>query len=123
MNATGHGSHFWGIAVDMDATTNGSDWVAEMTNGNYNRDATAELGKMFVDTGRIAEIWYNDISVNREVLDYAKGPPEKSSMFKPTQACPECGPNHGGMLPLELHDTHFHVDIDREYLPDWGPDC
>ncbi len=122
LNASGHKSHFFGIAVDMDATTDGKDAVADMTRGGYNREATTELGKLFTDTDQIAEIWYNDQVVNKAVLKYAKDT-GKSSFYKPTDACPECSSSLGGMRPLVAHDNHFHVDVKRKYLKNWGPGC
>lgn len=121
MNAAGHASHKWGIASDINAHPRPDKIAANMTLGNYDQAATIVLGKMFVDTDMLAEIWYNDAKVNSEVLKYAKGPPEKSSLYKPTKACTECSKDVGGMRPLPLHDNHFHVDIDRDYLPDYLP--
>ena len=129
LTAAGHESHGWGIAVDMDATTDGVDCAANYINGwrscappKFNRTATVELGKMFVNTGILAQIWFDDASVDSEVLDYARST-GKSSLFKSTEACPECGPDHGGMRTLGGHDNHFHVDVDRPYLKTWLPSC
>lgn len=103
LNATGHLSHTKGIDVDMDATTNGTDAVADYQRGNYNRAATIELGKMFIDTGIIQIIFYNDLFVNSDVNGYAKR----------TVLDPEIG-----------HENHFHVRIDNKYkLPYWEPGC
>jgi hypothetical protein len=115
-----HNSHKYGIGVDMNATTNGKDHTADMSMGNYNRKDTIVLGKMFVDTNILAQIWYNDQAVNNEVLTYAKST-GKSSLFKSTAACPECNEKHGGMNPLSGHDNHFHVDVARAYLPVYAP--
>ncbi|MBU2632840.1 hypothetical protein KKG52_03940 [Patescibacteria group bacterium] len=108
LNATGHKSHKWGRAVDLDATTNGKDWVADFTKGNYNREATIELGKMLVDTGTVRSIWYNDQAVNRAVLDYARQTGRSKNM---------------NMKPITGHNNHFHLDIEIPLLSVWEPGC
>lgn len=108
LNAFGHKSHNWGRAVDLDATTTGSDWVADFTKGNYNRSATIELGKLFVDTNLILNIWYNDQAVNNEVLAYSRATGKSLGM---------------NMKPIVGHNNHFHVDINTEKLGFWVPGC
>lgn len=109
LNATGHKSHNWGRAVDMDATTNGRDWVGDYTKGNYNREATIELGKKFADTNLILNIWYMDQAVNNAVLAHARGTNRSSGMV---------------MKSVAAHDNHFHVDINlKPLLPYWVPGC
>lgn len=108
LNATGHKSHKWGRAVDIDATTNGKDWVADFTKGNYNREATIELGKLLVDTNMVRSIWYNDPRVDSAVLEYAKSTGKSAAMV---------------MHPIVGHDNHFHLDIEIPLLAVWEPGC
>jgi hypothetical protein len=111
LNASGHASHKWGRAVDLEATTNGTDMVADFTEkfGPYNRVATVELGKMFVDTNLVKHIWFNDVSVNSEVLKYASDTGRSKNML---------------MQPITGHDNHFHLDINLEpLLEPWEPSC
>jgi murein endopeptidase len=107
MNAAGHKSHRWGVAADLEATTNGTDWVADMTKPSYNRAATIELGKMFVDTGKLKNIWYNDTAVDQAVIAYAQ------SMHLPLTQ----------MMPISGHDNHFHVDVTTPRGPQYEPGC
>lgn len=109
-----HKSHAWGRAVDLEATTNGSDRVADYSGkwGPYNHDATIELGKMFADTDQVQNIWFNDQSVNYSVLEYANDPGAQ-------------GHSKGMvMIPQDGHDNHFHLDVKLDpFLTDWRPDC
>ncbi len=97
LNATGHASHMNGIDFDLDATTNGRDWVADYTRGNYNRQATIELARMFADTGKLQIIFYND----QQVINALGG---KMKYW----------PNHA---------NHFHVRINTAKLATWAPEC
>lgn len=106
LNAIGHKSHKWGVAVDLDATTNGRDFAADYTKGNYNRAATIQLGILFVDTGQIKNIWYNDAEVNAAVKAHA------ASRGIPLT-----------MKPIPGHDNHFHVDVNAPRGPLWMPGC
>lgn len=119
LNATGHKSHKWGRAVDLDATTNSKDCVADYTttifagsiscsDKNYNRQATIELGKMLVDTNMVRAIWYNDQTVNRAVLEYAAQTGRSKNMR---------------MKPIIGHTNHFHLDIEIPLLSVWEPGC
>ena len=110
LNAVDHKSHNWGRAVDLDATTNGKDWVSDYTKGSYNRQATIELGQMFVDTEKVLNIWYNDQAVNNAVLSYSKASGKSKGMV---------------MHPIEGHDNHYHLDVRQtpEKLSFWTPDC
>lgn len=109
LNASGHKSHKWGRAVDMDATTNGQDWVADYTKGNYNEKATIELGIMFADTNLTKNIWYMGQPVNNAVLAYSREMDRSSGMV---------------MKSIPAHDNHFHVDINLSpLLPVWEPGC
>lgn len=109
-----HSSHKWGRGVDLVATTDGTDRVADMTEnyGPYNRIATVELGQLFASTNKILNIWYNDAPVRKEVLDFANDPKN---------------PNHSAGMNMEWikgHDNHFHVDINLEpLLSTWAPSC
>jgi hypothetical protein len=111
LNASGHASHKWGRGVDLEATTNGTDMVADFTEnfGPYNHGATIELGKMFADTDMVKHIWFNDVSVNRAVLDHASTTGRSKEMV---------------MQPITGHDNHFHLDINLEpLLQVWEPSC
>jgi hypothetical protein len=109
-----HKSHKWGRGVDLVATTNGVDRVADITEnfGPYNRIATVELGKMFASTDKILNIWYNDAPVRKAVLEFANDPKN---------------PNRSAGMNMEWirgHDNHFHVDIKLEpLLSTWAPSC
>ncbi len=114
LNATGHASHKWGRAVDLEATTNGTDMVADFTGkfGPYNRAATVELGKMFAETNMIQNIWFNDVSVNSEVLAFVNDPAHTN--------------RSKGMVmqPITGHDNHFHLDVQLDpFLDVWEPGC
>lgn len=111
LNASGHASHKWGRAVDLEATTNGTDMVADFTGnfGPYNHGATVELGKMFADTNMVKNIWFNDVSVNSAVLAHASATGKSKEMV---------------MQPITGHDNHFHLDIQLEpLLAPWEPGC
>jgi hypothetical protein len=110
MTAVGHKSHMWGRAADLDATTNGKDLAADFTKGNYNREATIELGKLFVDTDQVLHIWFNDQSVNSAVLEYSRQTGKSAGMV---------------MHPIVKHDDHFHLDVKQnpEKLEFWTPSC
>jgi len=99
MNAAGHRSHFWGIAMDLVALNNGSIFAADNTKSSYNKQATVDLGKLFVDTGLIQNIWWcgNDGSIE-EIRAYA--------VSKGTPINIKC---------ITGHNDHFHVDILCEY--------
>jgi hypothetical protein len=109
-----HASHKWGRGVDLVATTDGIDRVADMTEnyGPYNRIATVELGQLFASTNKILNIWYNDTPVRKDVLDFANDPKN---------------PNRSAGMNMEWikgHDNHFHVDINLEpLLSTWAPSC
>jgi murein endopeptidase len=94
LNASGHSSHRWGIAVDISAW--GRTAAADRTHRNYSKDATIEFGKMWVDTGLVKNIWWCDGGDgSASAIDrYAR------SKNKPiTIRC------------ISGHDNHFHVDI------------
>jgi hypothetical protein len=114
-----HLTHDNGLAADITATTNLKDCVAQqlkydnrcahtssgpfyqtppVTYGPYNAPATIELGKLFMDTGKVRQIIYWDKSTNviSELRKYAKNTniAEKSD-----------------------HPNHFHIDIRGTNLP------
>ncbi|HUQ85566.1 MAG TPA: hypothetical protein VM077_04535 [Candidatus Limnocylindrales bacterium] len=109
-----HSSHKWGRAVDLVATTDGADRVADMTGnfGPYNRPATVELGQIFAATDQVVNIWYNDQPVNNDVLEFVndpKGSGRSSGMV---------------MMQQKGHENHFHLDVKLDpYLPVWQPGC
>lgn len=94
LNASGHESHMWGIAVDINAK--GSTAAADSLDGAYSKEATVEFGKMFIDTGKIKNIWWcpPDTSV-QQLLAYAK--------HKNQNVTIQC---------VDGHEDHFHVDVD-----------
>jgi hypothetical protein len=109
LNATGHKSHNVGRAVDLDGLTKPGEYVGDYTKGAYNREATIELGKMFVDTNLTKAIWYNDQAVNAAVLAYSRETGKSAGM---------------NMKPIPGHDNHFHVDVKlNPDLPFWEPNC
>ncbi len=107
MNAAGHLSHKWGVAADIEATTNGIDKVADFIHGNYNQAATIELGEMFVDTGKLKSIWFNDEVVDHAVTAYAR------SKNLPLEQ----------MMPQLHHDDHFHTNTNGPRGPLYEPHC
>ena len=95
-----HVSHRWGIAADLNAK--GNPEAARTSSANYSTEATIDLGKMFVDTGLIGNIWYcdgGDGSVNA-ISDYA------DEQGNPVEI--RC---------IEGHANHFHIDLDEEKVP------
>lgn len=120
ITADNHKTHFWGIAVDFTATTDGTDLAANhISERPYNACATVELGKLIVDTGYFDTIWFNGdvgrycnqrkgdlrrVYVNNEIFAYAKS---KFPHFKTNTS------GNVGIRPLEGHSNHFHLNIDR----------
>lgn len=98
LTASGHSSHNIGRAVDLNAI--GEIAAADTTRAGYNTEATIALGKLFVDTGVIKNIWWcpNDNSISA-INDYAQQ--------RGTPITIKCLPNH---------HHHFHVDISDEYI-------
>lgn len=88
----GHASHMNGIDVDI-TTSNRS---AANTSGDTNR--SIELAKMFIDTGIIDTIGYQDSAVISAIASYAK---EKNLP--------------GKVSPWSGHADHFHVRIDAKF--------
>ncbi len=97
LNASGHKSHYKGVAVDISA-----DGVIAAANDHsgYNTEATIEFGKMFVDTGKIKNIWWCPNDNSSDVIRaYAE---EKGTPIN--------------IKCIEGHQNHFHVDILDEFI-------
>jgi hypothetical protein len=117
MNGTGHEpGHTTGESADIDGTTNGTDCVADFiaagiggdcSGTTYNREATIELAKMFIDTGKLTRIIYLDQAVNAAMDEYAKSK----------------GATRNVSLERPDHDSHFHIDLNIPKLATWAPDC
>lgn len=117
LNATGHQSHYRGVAVDINA---GGEIAAAdhlTPTGTYNTEATIALGKLFVNTKSIASILWcepgsgdgdtsgNDGSMNA-IREFG------NSISKPlTVKC--IAPN--GPSGSANHSNHFHVNLDLDY--------
>lgn len=97
ITSAGHQSHKTGIDVDLDGKV-GAEWVADFEKGNYSREKTIELAKMFIDTGLVTHIFYNDQAVIAAANEYAAS---KQITFT--------------MSSLENHNHHFHVRINPKY--------
>ncbi len=112
-----HASHYKGIAVDIDA--HGQICAADHTHptpgdgsglcGPYNAEATVDLGKMWIDTGILQDIWW------------CEKPGDGS-----TEAIRIYGEQKGKPVNIKClsgHDNHFHVNIQEKYaLPgSWTP--
>lgn len=101
LNATGHKSHKWGVAVDFTITNRSA------ANVSGDRNRSIELGKMFVSTRQIKNIWYNDTAVDNAVMSFAR-----QNNLPLTS-----------MHPIEGHDDHFHVDVNAPRGPVSEPGC
>lgn len=110
LNAAGHKSHRWGVAVDLSgfgqvqAASHNKSWK-----GTYSKEATVLLGKLFVDSGMLRNIWWcppaGDSSI-QEILGYAA----------------QKGGIEGQIKCVSGHQDHFHVDIKSQYrLQEWTP--
>lgn len=99
LNAAGHKSHKWGVAVDIDAP--GNLYAADHTKGNYSKEATIDFGKLWVDTGILKNIWWcppaGDDSIE-QIRSYAQAAGKPLNSIK-------C---------ISGHANHFHVDINTE---------
>jgi hypothetical protein len=117
MNGAGHEpGHTTGESADIDGTTNGTDCVADFiaagiggdcSGTTYNREATIELAKMFIDTGKLTRIIFLDPTVNAAMDEYAKSK----------------GATRNVSLERPDHDSHFHIDLNIPKLATWAPDC
>lgn len=132
MTSAYHIHHFWGNGVDLTATTNGTDCVADFARGNcnknYNARATVRLGEIIVDTGYMHEIIHNGdtrpitaidpdtlkpkqkkSNVNKEIYLYAQS--KYPNRFKQKRYSAKIRP---GVIHVGGHDNHFHLYIDRD---------
>lgn len=111
INAAGHKTHNHGTAVDINETIGGVKGPAanfKPDNVHLNpehdevaRQRTIELGKLFLNTKLIRNIWYDDPSVTQALLAYAHA---------------NNIPVEGQIKPLFYdgayhHGNHFHVDL------------
>jgi hypothetical protein len=118
ITAGNHKTHFWGIAVDIWATSNGTDMVANSGYNNtipaprYSAEKTVELGKLIADTGYFYQVLYNKADVNAEILKYARTS-ESAKRYTPH------------MSYVEGHYDHFHLDMGPPSfrLQYWAPNC
>lgn len=126
LNATGHQSHKWGVAVDLDARGElAAADHSEARGGEYSTEATITLGKLFVDTGAIKNIWWCE----RGAVGKPKGAPIRPEHLAGTDgtmnAIREYAESKGTPITLyciDGHHNHFHVDIKDEYmLGAWEP--
>lgn len=101
LNASGHNSHRWGVAVDISITNQS----AANTSGDRNR--SIELGKMFINTNLIKNIWYCDSAVNSAVMGHARA----NNLSLQQMAC------------VAGHYDHFHVDVIVPRGPESTPGC
>src|SRR3990167_8389925 len=101
LNASGHNSHRWGVAVDITI----SNQSAANTGGS--RERNIELGKMFANTGLLKNIWFCDNTVNSEVVKYARA----NNLSLQQMSC------------VSGHNDHFHVDITPPRGPASTPGC
>ncbi|MDP4038684.1 MAG: hypothetical protein Q8P54_01810 [bacterium] len=100
LNASGHKSHKWGVAVDITVSDNSAAIIGKT-------EGSVELGKVFVNTGLIKSIWFDDVNVNNQVKAYA------DSIGKPII-----------MESIGGHGTHFHVNIQDQFKgPVSEPGC
>lgn len=109
LNATGHKSHNKGVAVDLSGA--GELQVASHTaswKGRYDSEATIALGKLFVDTGSIKNIWWCQPS--------GDGSTEAIAAYAEQKGTPI------NIKCISGHANHFHVDLKDEYrLEFWEP--
>lgn len=109
LNATGHESHNTGVALDVSA---GGELAAanhtDSRQGTYDTAATILLGKLFIDTGALKNIWWCEPSDGSlgALIEYAQN---KGTPFV-------------GAKCLSGHKNHFHIDLKDEYdLEFWEP--
>lgn len=106
LNASGHKSHFKGVANDLSA--DGAIAAANDHTG-YDTAATIELGKMFVDTGKLKNIWWcpPDASFNGQDQGESHVAIRSYAEEKGTPVNIKC---------IEGHRNHFHIDILDEFI-------
>ena len=104
LNASGHKSHKWGVAVDLSL----EDMAPGMMNHpRYDREKVLAATKMFLDTRLVKNIWYCDGYVTDRAKQYAR---ENDLPF--TQI--KC---------LSGHRDHWHVDINTPRGASHTPSC
>ncbi len=103
INATGHKSHNWGVAVDIVTT----DMDSMMDSASYNPERAKALARMFVATNKIKNIWFCDESVTEDALSFAR----QNNYSLENAYC------------IEGHYDHFHVDITTERGDWYTPGC
>lgn len=111
LNASGHSSHYRGIAVDLSGF--GDIQTASHTvswKGKYDSDATVKLGQMFIDTGTVRNIWWCQ-------------PSGDNSTEKLIEYASKNGGIEGQIKCISGHHNHFHIDIKLEYALEgrWEP--
>ncbi len=97
-----HVSHYRGIAVDLDA--GGVIAAADHINslGKYSTQATIDLGKLFVDTGVIRNLWWCDPGDGSLAAIVAYAQSKNTPLV--------------GAKCIEGHKNHFHIDISLDYI-------
>lgn len=113
LNASGHRSHNRGVAVDVWAE--GSIGAANHLGANYDTQATIDLGKMFIDTGIVKNIWWCEPGSGHNDLAGTENPSSMTTIRNYAQSkgvtvnlkCIQTGPKG--------HHDHFHVDILDQY--------
>lgn len=112
MNASNHLSHFWGIAVDLNARPTPDTWAANrnylgtMSEPPFSTAKTIELGKLIADTGYFYTIWHNNAATWGPIYSYAKTS-ESAKRYKFTLNLPGLP----GIRPDAGHFDHFHLNI------------
>jgi lysophospholipase L1-like esterase len=114
LNASGHKSHKWGVAVDVDADGEIAAADHENFGDRYSEEATITFGKLFIDTGVIRNIWWcppDATSQDGSGVTTGSGASHRAIREHATNTA----------QPLEKikclsgHLNHFHVDILEKY--------
>jgi hypothetical protein len=111
MTAAGHLSHMWGRAVDINATTNGTDHVSDDTKGNFNSAGSIEFAMMFLKTKKVLNIWDSRVSETDTIKAQARAQNLPFTLIEDPSNVPG------------IHHDHIHVDVISPQLPDWSPAC
>ena len=109
LNAAGHKSHKWGVAVDLDAQGEVVAADNQNTPAKYSPEATIELGKAFVNTGKVKNIWYCGKGMSVGSLTGGDGTVEAIRAYAASVGKPitiKC---------LVNHYNHFHIDINTPH--------
>lgn len=126
ITAGNHLSHFWGIAVDLNARPTPDTWAANrnyfgtMSEPPFSTEKTIELGKLIADTGYFYTIWHNNIAAINPIFNYAKT--SESAKRYPFSVNL---PGLPGIRPAPGHFDHFHLNIGpgSMKLPFWAASC